>query len=286
MISLPNRPDIPYTAKSLAEKIEDVTLIIRYAAGFEAYLPKYHPNDGFPIEGGQGYIVNITADKAVDFTGTVWDNTNIAPSLHMPDDYETWAFVIVGRLPSELNNAGEIIVTAHNVKTELVVSRTLEMEQQFNLVFVDTSRRAVVEANNTIEVTVTDTTERILAEQLITVEPKDLANAFAFVNLRYNPIPEETNLLQNYPNPFNPETWIPFELAQGAPVTISIYDVQGQLIRTIVLGNKNAGVYVTRDRAAYWDGRDRLGQKVSSGLYYYTLESGGFSATKKMAILK
>ena len=81
----------------------------------------------------------------------------------------------------------------------------------------------------------------------------------------------ENQLLQNYPNPFNPETWIPFKLAQNASVAINIYDSKGKLLRTIALGNRTAGIYTTKDRAAYWDGRDNLGEKVSSGVYYYTL---------------
>lgn len=100
------------------------------------------------------------------------------------------------------------------------------------------------------------------------------------------PIPKDFALLQNYPNPFNPETWIPFKLAQNAPVTISIYDTKGQLIRTIALGNRTAGIYTTKAKAAYWDGRDYLGEKVSSGVYYYTLQAGEYKATRKMVIMK
>ena len=85
---------------------------------------------------------------------------------------------------------------------------------------------------------------------------------------------------------FNPDTWIPFKLAQNASVTINIYDVKGQLVRTLHIGNKGAGVYVTKDKAAYWDGMDYLGQRVASGVYYYQLEAGEFRATRKMVILK
>jgi len=99
-------------------------------------------------------------------------------------------------------------------------------------------------------------------------------------------VPPTFALLQNYPNPFNPDTWIPFELAQDMPVTISIYDTKGQLIRTIALGNKLASIYTTKDKSAYWDGTDSLGEKVSSGVYYYTLQAGEFRATRKMAIVK
>ena len=96
----------------------------------------------------------------------------------------------------------------------------------------------------------------------------------------------ENQLLQNYPNPFNPDTWIPFKLAQSVPVTISIYDTKGQLIRTLHIGNKGAGIYVTKDKAAYWDGMDYFGQRVSSGVFFYTLRAGDFRATRKMLIVK
>jgi hypothetical protein len=107
-------------------------------------------------------------------------------------------------------------------------------------------------------------------------------------------LPGHTTLLQNYPNPFNPETWIPYKLAKDASVTISIYNVKGQLIRALHLGNKNAGVYMTKDRAAHWDGKDSLGQTVASGIYFYTLQvehHGGngasiLIATRKMVIMK
>jgi len=99
-------------------------------------------------------------------------------------------------------------------------------------------------------------------------------------------IPTEFALLQNFPNPFNPETWIPFQLAQDTPVNINIYNTKGQLIHTITLGNKQSGIYVTKDKAAYWDGRDNFGQSVSSGVYFYTLQAGEFRATRKMVIVK
>ena len=99
-------------------------------------------------------------------------------------------------------------------------------------------------------------------------------------------LPRQSALLQNYPNPFNPETWIPYQLATDSPLTIHIYNAKGQLVRTISLGNKDAGVYTTKDKAAYWDGKDSLGQQVASGVYFYTLRSGEFRATRRMVILK
>ncbi|MCE2416635.1 leucine-rich repeat domain-containing protein [Candidatus Poribacteria bacterium] len=99
-------------------------------------------------------------------------------------------------------------------------------------------------------------------------------------------IPEETVLLANYPNPFNPETWIPYQLSEPADVTLRIYSVGGSLIRTLVLGQMPAGIYQSRSRAAYWDGRNAVGERVASGVYFYTLTAGDFTATRKMLIRK
>jgi parallel beta-helix repeat protein len=99
-------------------------------------------------------------------------------------------------------------------------------------------------------------------------------------------IPKVSALGQNFPNPFNPETWIPYQLASDAKVIIRIYDVKGQLIRQLHLGHQNAGIYVTKETAAYWDGRDQTDQSVSSGMYFYTLNAGSFHAVRRMLILK
>ncbi len=99
-------------------------------------------------------------------------------------------------------------------------------------------------------------------------------------------IPQETALLANYPNPFNPETWIPYQLAKPAEVNVSIYAADGKLIRTLALGHQAAGVYHNRSRAAYWDGKNATGESVASGVYFYTLKAGDFTATRKMLILK
>ena len=98
--------------------------------------------------------------------------------------------------------------------------------------------------------------------------------------------PRETVLLANYPNPFNPETWIPYQLAEPADVSIAIYAADGRLIRTLALGHQPVGIYESRSRAAYWNGRNQLGERIASGLYFYTLTAGNFSATRKMLIRK
>ena len=99
-------------------------------------------------------------------------------------------------------------------------------------------------------------------------------------------IPDKTTLLANYPNPFNPETWIPYQLAKPAEVTLRIYGINGQVVRTLALGHQVAGMYQSKSRAAYWDGRNEFGEPVASGVYFYSLIAGDFTATRKMLILK
>ena len=99
-------------------------------------------------------------------------------------------------------------------------------------------------------------------------------------------IPEKTALLHNYPNPFNPETWIPYHLAEPAHVVLTIYSVDGKAVRRLDLGHQAAGYYQSRSRAAYWDGRNSVGERVASGLYFYTLTAGDFADTGKMLIMK
>jgi len=93
-------------------------------------------------------------------------------------------------------------------------------------------------------------------------------------------------LLQNYPNPFNPECWIPYELAEPGHVVIRIYNISGELIRTLDLGVKGAGTYTTRSRAAYWDGKNEAGEEVASGVYFYQLQVGDKVMTKRAVVCK
>ena len=94
-------------------------------------------------------------------------------------------------------------------------------------------------------------------------------------------------LLGNYPNPFNPETWIPYHLATDAKVILTIYDTKGRvMVRQLDLGSQPAGYYTNRHRAAYWDGHNKKGESVASGVYFYQLRAGEYSATKRMVIVK
>ena len=98
--------------------------------------------------------------------------------------------------------------------------------------------------------------------------------------------PKATALLANYPNPFNPETWVPYQLAKPAKVTLKIYAADGKLVRLLDLGHQDAGMYHSRNRAAYWDGKNAQGERVASGIYFYTLTAGEYTSTRKMLIQK
>jgi len=99
-------------------------------------------------------------------------------------------------------------------------------------------------------------------------------------------LPDSPALLPNYPNPFNPETWIPYQLAEPADVTLRISAANGVLVRTLTLGHRPAGIYQSRSRAAYWDGKNESGESVASGIYFYTISTNDFTATRKMLIMK
>ena len=129
---------------------------------------------------------------------------------------------------------------------------------------------------------------RHLAEADATRFVKELAVLKALLTLlaEMGAIPETTALLMNYPNPFNPETWIPYHLATDAEVILRIYDTRGVAVRELMLGHQTAGVYESRARAAYWDGKNAVGEPVASGVYFYTFTADDFTATRKLLIIK
>lgn len=144
-----------------------------------------------------------------------------------------------------------------------------------------------MQVGDKLEITVTDTNGNVVSEKtIVTVTPDSIANAVLPVTLGRIGQPNKDQLLQNYPNPFNPETWIPYQLSVAAPVSISIYDATGGLVRTLSIGHQSEGFYHNRGRAAYWDGRNTLGESVSSGVYFYQLTTPSFQQTRRLIIVK
>ncbi len=99
-------------------------------------------------------------------------------------------------------------------------------------------------------------------------------------------VPLHSGLLPNYPNPFNPETWLPYQLADEQHIVIRIYNAQGDLIRKLIPGKQPAGLYLSKNRATYWDGRNASGERVSSGVYYYSVSATGFRNWRRMLLVK
>jgi hypothetical protein len=146
----------------------------------------------------------------------------------------------------------------------------------------------VVKPGDTLGVYFRDTAKGVVSEPVVLmVTTSDIVKSYIEVNLQMEDIvPDKTALLQNYPNPFNPETWIPFQLAKSSDVVITIFNLQGQMIRRLDIGHRQAGLYLDKGRAAYWDGQNETGEQVASGIYFYTIDAGGFRATRRMVIIR
>ena len=296
MLSVPLAPSTPMTAKNLVA-LTGATTIIRFDAPnqkFVAWTPDA-PTDGFSIEGGHGYIVNVPKTRNFAFVGAPWtDPTEAAAAapattpLIREDTGGTqkaWAFVISGHLKGQPAFDGyEVIV--RNLRTNSTITASAEGDY-FAAATADLARRSVVEAGDTIELRVIGPNGNAESQPLtFKVTPEHLANAVLSVRLDGIGQPIQNLLMQNYPNPFNPETWIPYQLSEDSPVSISIYDTTGKLVRTLSLGFQSAGFYNSQGRAAYWNGRNALGERVASGIYFYQLTTPNFQQTRRLVILK
>ncbi len=287
MLSVPLKPTVHMTARSLAVKTGATTVITLDAANqqFVGWTPDA-PDDGFSIEGGKGYILNLPKGRDVVFTGTAWTNQMQIPAAPLATTpYQTWAFVVSGHLEG-IQQFNDYLVTVRNLRTNTVMEAQVR-GNYFAAATADLNYRSVVERGDTLELTVTDTKGSIASEKFnFTVNPVNLANAILNVTLNGIGSPKQSLLLQNYPNPFNPETWIPYQLETATDITLQIYDTAGSIVRTLDLGFKQKGFYMTRTTGAYWDGRNNMGEQVASGVYFYSLQTPDFSATRKMLILK
>ena len=324
MITIPLNPSTPFTAKSLSQhlsgnphnttdgkeldtvdntNIPAVSWVIRYdptQQQFDAYVWD-GDEAGFGIRGGEGYIVNLTsipegAKRSVNFTGHGWsgllnDFTPPEPTVEKAPSSvvsaNTWAFVIEGSLTEQMVESGEgYVLKATNLTSGKSLAEIKSKGHNFRLPLVDMSRQDIVAAGDLVKVELIGDNGKRIADTEFTAGQQEIATAYRLVKMEYNPVPDLTRLLQNYPNPFNPETWIPFELSQDAEVSITIYDVGGLLVRNLEVGFQPAGIYSSRDKAIYWDGKTETGEAVASGIYFYNIKLGDYSETRRMVILK
>ena len=254
------------------------------------------PGD-IPITGGQSFILAAQRAAAVTISGDAWANnseTAAAPPV-------TLKGVEVGDTTPVLGLRGAVVdqgtgvnqvglrVTIKNLSTgRAVAAVTAPAEAGYRLTVVDIETGRAATIGDTLEISAQSPNPFIGVEPLrYTVTAEDVKQSLIQLpELVVYEIPAETQLLPNYPNPFNPETWIPYRLAEEALVTLTIYDQTGQVVRTLDVGHQIASVYENRSRAIYWDGRNDVGEQVASGVYFYHLSAGDYSATRKMLILK
>jgi WD40 repeat protein len=213
--------------------------------------------------------VDITADGSVTYLDIIEIAENYGKT------------VVEGANPrADVNKDGIV-----DIEDLIVVAKAVDSQAPVD------SRAAPMLAQNLhdFSFTVEDVQQWIQDAQDVGADSQTIAilERFLAVGTRITqPTPEKTVLLANYPNPFNPETWIPYQLAQPAEVAVFIHTANGALVRTLPIGEMPAGVYQSRARAAYWDGKNAHGEPVASGVYFYTLKAGQFTATRKMLIRK
>ena len=249
------------------------------------------------ITGGQAFIMTASRAATVTISGDAWANssgTAAAPPV-------TRKGVEVGDTTPILGLRGSIVdegtglkaegfrITVKNLSTGRAVAAVTTPDEagyRSTVVDIETGRAATV--GDIFEISARSPNPFIGVEPLrYTVTAEDVKQSLIQLpNLVAYEIPAETQLLSNYPNPFNPETWIPYRLAEDAFAILTIYDRNGQIVRTIDVGHQTAAVYESRSKAVYWDGRNGLGEQVASGVYFYHLSAGDYSATRKMIILK
>ena len=270
MISLPLDPmevtkpdgsnlvvDSAVTSKDLTEWL-GATVVYRFdtvSQRFVPFIPEHLEENNFNISGGIGVIVNVKENKEIIFTGSAWSNTPLAaPSISRNP---VWAFTVLCQGQS-LRDDLEVTNLSRGVNYP---AQWNEGKQLGFASMVDSTQQAVISSGDLIQVTANGQRWRYR------VSEPDLANAFVDLVLGDElRVPDQTHLRQNYPNPFNPDTWIPFELSEDTEVNIEIYDLSGQPVRRMELGFLWAGVYASKELAAYWDGKTGHGERASSGI--------------------
>ena len=282
----------------------NVSVIILTDDGeFKAVGRARDPGD-IPIIGGQSFIMTAQRETTVTISGDGWYNSlgmAAAPSVGDADLHSpltgiqvtdtTPVLALRGSIVDEemgINQVG-IRVTVKNLSTNREVATvTGDDEMGYRITTVDTETGRAATIGDILEISAQSPDPFIGLQPLrYTVTAEDVKQSLIQLpTLVTYEIPAETQLLANYPNPFNPETWIPYRLAEDAFVRLTIYDGSGQIVRTLEVGHRITAVYEDRSKAVYWDGRNQVGEQVASGVYFYTLTAGDYSATRKMVILK
>ena len=249
------------------------------------------------VTGGQGFILTAQQAATVTLSGDAWTNGSgsaAAPlvalkGIEVTDTTPVLALrgVVVDEGAGLTGDSLRVIVK--NLSTgRAITGLTTGEAAGYRLTVVDTETARAAIIGDVLEVSARPANSKIGVKPLrYTVTAYDVRQSLIELpELVAYEIPRETELLSNYPNPFNPETWIPYRLAADAFVTLTIYDKVGRVVRTLDVGRRIAAVYENRSKAIYWDGKNDIGEQVVSGVYFYHLSAGDYSATRKMVILK
>ena len=230
------------------------------------------------------------ADDAADADAGADDTADdAAPAAPALSTYKSaWAFIVTSDIQG-MDTGTAYTLVAENLRTGTIATENVtNAARRSSAVWADLNRKSVVEAGDRLKVALYDDRGSIVSGPFQrTVTTMDIRNAFLSLQLNVGDVqPQDTLLAQNFPNPFNPETWIPYQLSKATEVKIDIYDISGHLVRSLDLGWKPLGSYMTPSGAAYWDGKNAVGERVASGIYFYTLQTSDFAATRRMVILK
>ncbi len=270
-------------------------IILTDGGEFKAAGRAGDPGD-IAITGGQAFIMTARRAATVTISGDAWTNGSAAaaPWVTLKGAEVEDTTPILGLRCSIVDEATGLKaegfrVTVKNLSTGKAITSMDKDEgadYRSTVVDIETGRAATV--GDVLEISAQSPNPFIGVEPLrYTVTAEDVKQSLIQLpELVAYEIPAETQLLANYPNPFNPETWIPYRLAEDAFVTLTIYDQNGHVVRTIDVGHQSAAVYENRSKAIYWDGRNEAGETMASGVYFYHLSAGDYSATRKMLILK
>ena len=271
-------------------------IILTDGGEFKAVGRANDPGD-VPVTGEQSFILTAQRAARIDISGGGWYNsstTTAAPPMVLSGIQVTDTTPVLalrGSIIDEGTGANKVglRVRVKNLSTDRAITTVTGDERigyQLTVVDIETTRAARI--GDILEISAQSPDPLTGVEPLrYIVTAEDVKQSWIQLpTLVAYEIPAETELLRNYPNPFNPETWIPYRLAEDAFVTLTIYNQTGLVVRTLDVGHQIAAVYENRSKAVYWDGNNGLGEGVASGVYFYHLSAGDYSATRKMVILK
>ena len=246
-------------------------------------------DDGdIPVTGGQSFFLIAAEAATVDISGEAWTNSPVmltAPPIAragVETGDTTPVLALTGSISTDgtgLNKASvhvtvKNLTTGKSVRTAMLNRGYLGVDYQITTVDMGTGQATRIGVVLEISAESAGSSIRFHPVRHIVTSDDVERGRIHLPELIAYEIPAKTELLSNYPNPFNPETWIPYGLANDTDVQISIYDISGALVRQLDLGHQRAGHYTERSRAAYWDGRNGVGEHVASGVYFYTLTAG------------